>query len=262
MKNHFIISYTGNKRQEVETIYKNLDFKNITTIIEPFCGSCALSYYISTIHPKKYKYILNDLDKYLIELINLMKDENKYLEFITKTINLCFDDDNNFISKEKYNIIVKQDNLESYFISRKFYTIRCGLYPLKMVFNDAGPDYYIDKLLKTPFINFVRTENILITNTDGIETYNKYKDDKQNLIFLDPPYMVSCNDMYNHKGINIYEFLYNNPISKEKAKIYLCLENMWIIKLLFKNYKFIEYNKRYEISKKDTSHILIENIFT
>jgi hypothetical protein len=51
-----------------------------------------------------------------------------------------------------------------------------------MVFNDAGPDYYIDKLLKTPFINFVRTENIIITNTDGIETYKKYKDDKQILL--------------------------------------------------------------------------------
>ena len=62
--------------------------------------------------------------------------------------------------------------------------------------------------------------------------------------------MVSCNDMYNHKGINIYEFLYNNPISKEKSKIYLCLENMWIIKLLFQKYKFIEYDKRYEMSKK------------
>ena len=261
MKNHFIFAYTGNKRQEVEIIYKNLDFKNITTIIEPFCGSCALSYYISTQQPNKFKYVLNDLDKHLIKLINIMKDETEYKEFITKTINLCFEDDK-FISKEKYNIIVKQDNLQAYFIARKFYALRCGLYPIKRTFNNAGPDYYIEKLLEIPFINFVRTENIIITNLDGIETYNKYKDDKQNLIFIDPPYMVSCNDMYNHKGINIYEYLYNNPISKTKAKIYLCLENMWIIKLLFKNYKFIEYDKRYEMSHKNTTHILIENIFT
>ncbi len=74
--------------------------------------------------------------------------------------------------------------------------------------------------------------------------------------------MVSCNDMYKHIGINIYEYLYNNPISKEKSKIYLCLENIWIIKLLFKGYKFIEYNKKYEMTKKTTSHVLIENIFT
>ncbi len=59
-----------------------------------------------------------------------MKDENKYLEFITNTINLCFENEK-FISKEKYNIIVKQDNLIAYFIARKFYTIRCGLYPIK-----------------------------------------------------------------------------------------------------------------------------------
>ena len=73
MKNHFIIAYPGNKRQEVEIIYKNLDFNNITTIIEPFCGSCALSYYISTIHPKKYKYILNDLDHYLTPFMTSKK---------------------------------------------------------------------------------------------------------------------------------------------------------------------------------------------
>ena len=259
MKNHFIIPYAGNKRQEVETIYKNMNLNNITTIIEPFCGSCAVSYYISTQQPNKFKYILNDLDKYLIELINIMKYENKYLEFITKTINLCFED-GKFISKEKYNIIVKQDNLIAYFIARKFYTIRCGLYPINK-FNQ-GPEFYIKKLLEIPFLKFIRNENITITNIDGIETYNKYKDDTQNLIFLDPPYMLSCNDMYNHKGINIYEYLYKNPISKEKAKIYLCLENLWIIKLLFQNYKFIEYDKRYEMSNKKTTHLLIENIFT
>ncbi len=109
--------------------------------------------------------------------------------------------------------------------------------------------------MKYHFLNFIRNENITITNIDGIETYNKYKDDKQNLIFLDPPYMLSCNDMYNHRGINIYEYLYKNPISKEKAKIYLCLENIWLIKLLFQNYKFIEYDKRYEMSNKKTTHL-------
>jgi site-specific DNA-adenine methylase len=130
MKNHFIIPYTGNKRQEVEIIYKNINLDNITTIIEPFCGSCALSYYISTQQPNKFKYVLNDLDKYLVELINIMKDETRYKEFTTKIINLCFEDDK-FISKEKYNMITKQDNLIGYFISRKFYRIRSGLYPLK-----------------------------------------------------------------------------------------------------------------------------------
>ncbi len=67
--------------------------------------------------------------------------------------------------------------------------------------------------------------------------------------------MLSCNDMYNHKGVNIYEHLYKNPISKENAKINLCVENIWIIKLLVQKYNFIEYAKNYEISKKKTTHV-------
>ena len=52
MKNHFYMSYSGNKREEVENIYNLIDFNNIATIVEPFCGTCAMSYYISTKHPK------------------------------------------------------------------------------------------------------------------------------------------------------------------------------------------------------------------
>jgi len=47
MKNHFYMPYFGNKRTEVSIIYKHLDLNNITTIIEPYAGSAAISYYIS-----------------------------------------------------------------------------------------------------------------------------------------------------------------------------------------------------------------------
>ena len=69
MKNHFLLPYSGNKRNEVENIYNTTKdiykYEDIKTIVEPFCGSCAYSYYISTLYPKKYKYILNDNDKFL-----------------------------------------------------------------------------------------------------------------------------------------------------------------------------------------------------
>ena len=56
MKNHFFFSYAGNKREEVEHIYNKLDLENIETIVEPFCGSCAVSYYIWTQNKdKNYK---------------------------------------------------------------------------------------------------------------------------------------------------------------------------------------------------------------
>ena len=64
MKSHFYMSYFGNKRMEVETIFNNQDFTNITTVIEPYCGSCAMSYYISTQY-SNIDYVLNDNNGYL-----------------------------------------------------------------------------------------------------------------------------------------------------------------------------------------------------
>ena len=47
MKTHFYITYPGNKRSEMKGLYPYLDFTNIDTIVEPFAGSCAVSFYIS-----------------------------------------------------------------------------------------------------------------------------------------------------------------------------------------------------------------------
>ena len=77
MKNHFFYPYVGNKREEVEHIYNLLDLNNIDTIVEPFCGSCAVSYYLWTQNKdKKYKYILNDLDGNLINLLKVLETVN------------------------------------------------------------------------------------------------------------------------------------------------------------------------------------------
>ncbi len=91
---HFYMTYFGNKRKEMNIIYKNLNFDNIDTIIEPFCGSCAISFYIANLNPGKYKYILNDNNPYLKELYEIIIDdeksekfENEYNETIKKINN-------------------------------------------------------------------------------------------------------------------------------------------------------------------------------
>ena len=58
----------------------------------------------------------------------------------------------------------------------------------------------------------------------------------------------------------IYEYLFNNNIKNENAKIILCLEYSWLIKLLFKDNTHILYDKKYEIGKKrKTIHTIITN---
>ena len=77
---------------------------------------------------------------------------------------------------------------------------------------------------------------------------------------MDPPYVKTCNDFYENQSMNIYEYLYYNKINNMKAKIYLILEQMWIINLLFHENNKISYDKKYNcIGKRKTVHLIIKN---
>lgn len=248
MKNHFYISYAGNKRNEVNDIYNNLNLEGIDTIIEPFCGTSAISYYLWTKHPE-LTFILNDNNKYLLEMYNIIIDDVKLDEF-EKTINETYLPI--IKHKEEYNKVVKQNNIYGWFISSKYYSIRPGLFPLNNPFN-------LINIKQQPIYDFYKKANIQFLNEDGILTYNKYKTQSNNLIIMDPPYLQTCNDFYKNKDVNIYEYLYDHNIKNEKAKIYLILENIWIIKLLFKDLVKSTYDKIYQTSKKNTNHIIVYN---
>ena len=251
MKNHFFMGYAGNKRNECEGIYNEIKDKleNITTIIEPFCGTAALSFYIHLKHPKRFKYILNDNNKFLIQLYVIAKDETKLI----KLINLL-DNKIKGLDKDKYDKICKEETLLSWIITHKIYCIRAGLFPIKGKIITT-----FDYLKDCPVIHFLRTENITFYNSDAVIIMDKYKNDNKNFIFLDPPYLVSCNDFYKDAKVNIYEYLYNNKISDMQALLITCLESNWIIKLLFNGQIKKEYGKKYECSKKNTTHLIISN---
>ncbi len=74
--NHFIFPYAGNKRNEFKYLNNVIDdIDNYDTIIEPFCGSSAISFNMWLKYPNK-NFILNDNDKELINLYHLIKNEN------------------------------------------------------------------------------------------------------------------------------------------------------------------------------------------
>lgn len=264
MKNHFFFGYAGNKRQEVDNIYSYFKIlNNITHIIEPFCGTGALSYFISVNEPKKYKYILNDNNKKLIEFYNIAKDPEALDNLITHLksyMDLIRSKPSIKEQKEEYLKIIKNDTIEGYIIANKIYSIRAGMYPsdanrLKSMLDST----YFDKLKICPMVKFLQDEDITFTNECGIECFSKYKDDANSFIFLDPPYLNLCNDFYANSDINIYEYLYKNSINECNSKILLCINDIWINRLLFsKDIKDI-YNKKYETSKKFVQHLIICN---
>lgn len=251
-KNHFYIAYAGNKRTECKDIYDNINFlPNIDTIVEPFCGSCAISYYIALNKPN-LKYIFNDSNHFLKEMYEILIDDLKLDKFEEDYKKLLID-----IDKIKYNDYIKNNNtVLSWFIKNKIYTIRPGLFPIdpKRIKTEIN-------LRSFPIYNFFRNNDIKFYSMNGVDMIEEYKNNENCLIILDPPYINTCNQYYNYEVYenNIYEYLNNNNINDMKAKILLILEDNYIIKLLFKNNIKKSYSKLYQTSKKSTSHLLIYN---
>lgn len=266
MKNHFFFPYTGNKRQEVEYIYNNINLEGIDTIVEPFCGSCAVSYYIWTQNKdKNYKFILNDLDDKLIELLRIIK-EGKYQE-IQDDVNrkreeilTIFDDSET--AKNIYVNYIKNEKVNGYILANKYHKIRAGMFPM-------NENYRMKKelnLKSSPIFEFLTKAKIEIYNTDANKIINDY-DNEKSFIFLDPPYIASCNNFYSkdtgENTNNIYEFLSSKSLKNFKCKMLICHENNWLFKMIFKDYldNDVEYEKQYIRSTKKTSHICIKNYF-
>jgi len=257
MKNHFILPYAGNKRNEVDEIFKHINFEKKTVIIEPYCGTSAMSYYISKMYPKQYNYILNDNNNLLLELYKIMKDEEKTDNF-NKEINSWidkFNEYNNDIERKEFYIKKLDNEICEYFIKHKYYTIRSGLYPsfsrIKKIKQYNMRDYSI--------YNFIKNENVELSCCDAIEIIKKNKDNNEAILLIDPPYINTCNNYYINNNMNIYEWIFNNNINEFKSDIHFIVENVWINKLLFKNNLISEsYKKTYQCSKKKTEHIIIK----
>jgi site-specific DNA-adenine methylase len=272
MKNHFFFQYTGNKRSEVITIYNQINFNNIHTIVEPFCGSCAISYYIWTLNKdKNYKYILNDIDPHLISLLKLIKDGN-YKEVeddfnkIIKEI-YAYEDDMDS-AKKIYLEYIKKNNLTAYILSHRHYLLRPALFPIRK--QDFKKFYNNLDFTQHPIYDFLTNADIELYNEDAINIIDKY-DNENSFMFLDPPYIERDNTNYvkiTNKNIsNIYETLFYKKISNFKCKMMICHEYNWIFKVLFNDYinEDDKYVKTYaqniisDVSRKKTFHICAKN---
>lgn len=250
-KNHFYIGYAGNKRTECKDIYDNINFNNIETIVEPYCGTCAISYYISLNKPNM-KYIFNDSNHFLKEMYEILIDDIKIDKFEEEYNKIMVD-----IDKIKYLDYIKTNNtVLAWYLKNKIYTIRPGLFP-----NDPKRIKKDINLRSYPIYNFFRNNNIKFYSKNGVDIIEEYKNKKKSLIILDPPYINTSNQYYDYKvyGSNVYEYLNDNNINDMKCKILLILEDNYIIKLIFKSDIKNSYNKLYQTSKKKTTHLLIYN---
>ena len=245
--NHFYISWPGNKRAEFKHIEKYVIDTGIEVICEPFCGTGAFSFYMSKKYPQKFKYILNDTDSSLIELYNICKDvdkrDKKSAEL--KTTIEGIKDKKDYLALTGFN---------RWFIHHKTYNIRAGMYPQGKKINSNI------NLGVVPMSSFLDSENVEIRLGDGVQVIEEFKNNDKVFMFIDPPYIDTCNDFYMDKsGLNVYEWFNKNDINSLRCKIMLVLENNWIINFLFGANVKARYGKKYQTSKKNTEHLIICN---
>lgn len=250
MKNHFVFSYYGNKRNECDEIFDVIQNKlnGIDTIIEPYCGSSAFSYYMSQKYPKRFKYILNDNNSLLIELYNLIKNGTKdeHDKFIDDLNESIID-----LDKSIYDDIKKQNSLIGFIITHSIYTIRPGNYR-------DSPRKKFDNFFDAPIVKFLKDEDVTISNLNGEIIYDTYKNNDKCLIFLDPPYIIESFNYHGDSDVGIYKRFENEKIDTFSSYIVLCLGNNFIIRLLFKDYIRKIYDKKYGSNRK-VEHVIISN---
>jgi len=255
-KNHFFISYSGNKRNETDKLIPKIDFNNKNKIIETFCGTSAISFHIWLEYGNQFEYYLNDNSKSLMSLYELFK--NNTIDNINDEIKKINDQINN---KEEWNYHYKNAPQTTYkeLFYLKFSTLgRKGFYPQD---RKAKKEIVLTQIQEL-FIKFIQAPYVYITCDDWYKLFNEFKDDEKAIIIFDPPYINSNNDFYLQKDLNIYQWFYDNNNTTFKSSIYFILEDIWIIRLLFNKFKaLISYDKKYELSKKHTKHIILTNKF-
>ena len=150
--------------------------------------------------------------------------------------------------------IIKKDDIFSKFLKLKFYNITEGLYPFKTNFSKIDLRNY-------GIYNFFKQANIIYTCEDAVELIDKKKNDIKSIIFIDPPYINTCNSQYNYQeGDNVYEYFFKHSIKKFKCSLFGIFEKNWIVDLLFKDFIVNQYDKVYQKSKKTTTHLIISYI--
>jgi DNA adenine methylase len=271
--------YVGDKYRLIKEIQQYFP-KNINNFIEPFVGGGTV--FLNT---EAKKYILNDVDKYVFNLHNFLKNqssENFFLEEVLKYIekyNLSRSFINDIVpkelkqehkktyyaryNKEGYNMLKndfnksKKKNLIQLYILLIYGFNRILRFNSKGEFNVPVGNVDFNKNVEIAikdYFAFVKGKDIKITNLDFKEFIQKNKFKKNDFIYLDPPYLITFseyNKMWNEKKeielLNVLDEL-------DKQHINFAISNVTTYKGR-KNQIFIDWMRKYNSKKIKSNYI-------
>jgi DNA adenine methylase len=261
----------GNKTRELKLLLPIIEqhITEDTIFVEPFCGSCVVSFNVHKKHGSKIH--INDIDEIRIQFYNNMKDEKGREEFYKLQDEVLKPEGDKYY----YEILGKnkckmKTDYNAYIISKTISSFRYGLYPTTKKPNK--------KIISDNWINYFN--NATITNEDYKIILDKYKDNKNAFLYLDPPYVDSYNGCYsNYTGKshdedmtiidNTQIYIHLLDILKYKCKVLFSINDCAITRYIYKDYIKNTYNHIYQTAhmqkitdkkKKNTNVLIISNL--
>ena len=114
-------------------------------------GTSAMSYYISTKHPKKFTYILNDNNKHLIKLYEILKDDE-----LVKAYETVLMDISKNLTKEQYDSY-NNNTFIGWLLHNKLFQFRPGYYNEYRCKNKKVK-------LRCDIMKFLKEENVIFSH--------------------------------------------------------------------------------------------------
>ena len=275
--------YIGDKYKIRNTIQKILP-KKINIFFDIFCGGASIINFVNA-----NKYYLNDINKEVIDILYYLKNNNSKLVInnlfkIIKKFKIINKNGSWKSNKNKYNEIKDLYNKKQYLFDKNlhlFFLIIFGFnsyirFNSNKKFNiPIGKGYLSSERLDTinSFHNLIKKKKIVFSSNDFNIFFKENKFHKNDLVYLDPPYLIS-NATYNYEwNIEKEKQLYFNLDRLNENKTKFILSNMLeskgktneILKKWMTKYKVIKVNNNfnncnYQRTKKfNDVELLIKN---
>jgi DNA adenine methylase len=254
-----IIKWSGGKKDELKHIIPHIP-KNYTTYLEPFIGGGAVYF-----HLNPEKAVISDVHTELVDFYQSIK--NGHSELIYKFM------EENPNDEDTYYQVRSQTSKEVLDNAKRFYYLRKTCFRGMLRYNSKG-EFNIpygryktcnyEELLNKNYEDLLKRTEIFNKSFEYVfDNYN----DKNNFMFLDPPYDSEFTDYgYCNFGKEEQEKL-AEYFKKTKIMCLMIIGKTPFIEELYKDYIVGEYDKKYRFKlhsgrigdEINTKHLIIKN---
>lgn len=255
-----LIKWNGGKSDELKYIIPHLPTFN--TYIEPFVGGGSLFFYLNRYQQQN---IINDIHPDLISLYQSIKNghANDIYSLMSQYPN---NEKTYYYIRDQFPVT---NLIEQAFV---FFYLRKTCYRGMLRYNKQGKFNISFGRYKTYNFEILKNEhyhrllnNTDIYNCDFMKLFDKYGQDPQSFIFLDPPY--DCE--FSNYGFCLFneqkQKLLCDEFKKFKCKCLLVISDTDLIRKLYSDYIVGEYEVKYRFKIKDNrvnkkaTHLIIKN---